>query len=97
VDPSDLLAERITALGARADGTARVAANGSRIEDPFDVLAGRDHVVALAARPSKFGQAARSGIDRAGQLGDANSADLFTEISREIDKQLWFDEAHLQA
>ena len=30
-------------------------------------------------------------------LGDAATADLFTEITREIDKQLWFVEAHLEA
>ena len=52
-DYSDLLAERITALGARADGTARVSANRSRIQEyPFDIAAGRDHVAAIVARRS---------------------------------------------
>jgi len=97
-DQSDLLAERITALGARADGTARTAAERSRLEEyPFQIADGSDHVGAVAARLAKFGETARSAIDRAGELGDADSADLFTEISREIDKQLWFVEAHLQA
>ncbi len=31
------------------------------------------------------------------ELGDMDSADMFTEISRSIDKHLWFVEAHLQA
>ena len=97
-DHSDLLAERITALGARADGTARVSANRSRIQEyPFDIAAGRDHVAAIAARLATFAGRARSAIDSADQLGDADTADIFTEISREIDKQLWFVEAHLQA
>jgi starvation-inducible DNA-binding protein len=29
-------------------------------------------------------------------LGDADTLDMFTEISRDIDKQLWFVEAHLE-
>jgi starvation-inducible DNA-binding protein len=39
----------------------------------------------------------RKGIDEATDLGDQDTADIFTEISREIDKQLWFVEAHIQA
>ena len=34
---------------------------------------------------------------RTDDLGDLNTADLFTEISRGTDKWLWFVEAHLQA
>lgn len=97
-DQSDLLAERITALGGRADGTARVAAAQSAIaEFPFDLKSGRDFVAAVADRLAAFGARARAAIDAATKLGDANTADLFTEISRETDKQLWFVEAHLQA
>ena len=44
-----------------------------------------------------FGKLARAGIDRADKLGDKDTADLFTEISRGVDKWLWFVEAHLQA
>jgi len=29
--------------------------------------------------------------------GDADTADLFTEVSRGLDKSLWFLEAHLQS
>jgi starvation-inducible DNA-binding protein len=94
----DLLAERITALGGRADGTARVAAAKSSLKEyPVDAATGPQHVAAVADRLAAFGKSARAAIDRAGALGDADTADLFTEISREIDKQLWFAEAHLQA
>lgn len=94
----DLLAERITALGGRADGTARIAgAQSSLKEYPLDIAAGAQHVAAVADRLAAFGKAVRAGIDRAAALGDADSADLFTEISRAIDKQLWFVEAHLQS
>ena len=41
---------------------------------------------ALAA----FGTAARKGIDQSNDLGDLDTADLFTEVSLGIDKWLWF-------
>ena len=44
-----------------------------------------------------FGKLARASIDQADTLGDKDTADLFTEISRGVDKWLWFVEAHLQA
>jgi starvation-inducible DNA-binding protein len=42
-----------------------------------------------------FGQSARQAIDEAAAYGDADTADLFTEIWRGIDHQLWFVESHL--
>ena len=30
------------------------------------------------------------------EMGDAGTADMYTEISRAIDKRLWFLEAHLE-
>jgi starvation-inducible DNA-binding protein len=97
-EQGDSLAERITALGGRADGTVRVAAASSALaEYPLAAEGGPAHVAAVADRLAAFGAAARERIDRAAALGDAGTADLFTEISREIDKQLWFVEAHLAA
>ena len=37
----------------------------------------------------------RQAIDIAARTGDTDTADLFTGISREIDKALWFLDAHL--
>jgi starvation-inducible DNA-binding protein len=48
-------------------------------------------------RLAAFGKSARKAINDANNLGDLDTADLFTEISRGIDKWLWFGEAHLQA
>lgn len=94
----DELAERITALGGVARGTARMSAEASSLtEYPDDIFNGMDHVEALVQRYAAFGREAREGIDKSGELGDANTADLYTEISRGIDKRLWFLEAHLQA
>jgi starvation-inducible DNA-binding protein len=94
----DSLAERITAFGGRPDGTVRVAAKTSALpEYPLGIVRGSEHVAAVADRLAAFGRTARARIDRAAALGDAGTADLFTEISRAIDKQLWFVEAHLAA
>jgi starvation-inducible DNA-binding protein len=94
----DLIAERIVQLGGIAEGTARVAASRSRLEEyPLDIADGSAHVEAVARALSTFGHAARSTIDEADELGDADTADMFTEVSRGIDKWLWFVEAHSQA
>lgn len=92
----DTLAERITALGGVADGRVQTTAKASNLyEYSLETKAGEDHLKALAAVLAQFGKAVRADIDRAAELGDASTADVFTEISRETDKQLWFVEAHL--
>src|SRR5438105_7317855 len=94
----DLIAERIVQLGGIAEGTARVAAERSRLEEyPLDIADGQAHVEAVAKALSTFGHEARKTIDQADELDDADTADIFTEISRGIDKWLWFVEAHSQA
>lgn len=94
---TDEQAERITALGGTALGTVRMAAAASDLEEyPTDILDGMDHVAALADRFASFCQTLRESIDKATELGDADTADLYTEISRTADKRLWFLEAHLQ-
>lgn len=93
----DLFAERITALGGLALGTARMAAAESTLpEYPFDVWDGKDHITALADRYAPYAKLLRDNIHITDDLGDADTADLYTEVSREIDKRLWFLEAHLQ-
>lgn len=95
---TDLIAERVTALGGTALGTARVVAqNSSLAEYPLEIFDGTAHVDALSTALADFGKNVRKGIDETDELGDKDTADLFTEISREIDKLLWFVEAHIQA
>lgn len=92
----DMVAERITALGGTALGTARIAAANSILpEYPADIVDGSEHIVALAERYALYASHLRSAIDTTGNQGDADTADLYTEISRDIDKRLWFLEAHL--
>ncbi|HKZ91932.1 MAG TPA: DNA starvation/stationary phase protection protein Dps [Candidatus Limnocylindrales bacterium] len=94
----DELAERVTALGGYATGTVRMAATASTLPElPTDITAGMDYVKAVAERLAAFTNSARQAIDETDKLGDADTADLFTEISRCADKYLYFLEAHLRA
>ena len=93
---SDMVAERITALAGTAMGTARMAASNSILpEYDFDAVGGMEHVAALADRYAAYAKHLREGIDQADEIGDMDTSDLYTEISRTIDKRLWFLEAHL--
>lgn len=95
---ADDIAERAVVLGGTAYGTVRVAAAKSRPpEYPLDIRSGREHVAALSSALAKFAASARAAIDSASTLGDADTADLFTEVSRGVDKLLWKVEAHAQA
>jgi len=93
---TDMIAERVTALGGTANGTARqVAATSTLAEYDLNATAGSEHVRTLASRLSRLAAAVRAAIDESTRLGDMSTADLFTEISRAADKDLWFLEAHL--
>lgn len=94
---TDLIAERVTTLGGTALGTVRLAAEKSTLaEYPHEITDGRDHVDALSGALADFGKKVRANIDDSDGLGDKDTADIFTEISRGIDKLLWFVEAHIQ-
>lgn len=94
---ADTLAERVTALGGTALGTARlVAASSALPEYDLDAVKGEEHIKALVRGLAKLANGAREAIDRTSQLGDQGTADVFTEIVRGADKDLWFLEAHLQ-
>jgi starvation-inducible DNA-binding protein len=97
-DAADLIAERAVQLGGVAHGTARIAAATSSIpEYDLNAVKGADHVHALVERLAKLANASRDAIDQADKLGDKATSDIFTEIVRATDKDLWFLEAHLQA
>jgi starvation-inducible DNA-binding protein len=94
----DQIAERIVQLGGVAEGTVRMAASRTRLaEYSPEISDGLAHVEGVARALSTFGQEARNTIYEADELEDADTADMFTEISRGIDKWLWFVEAHSQA
>jgi starvation-inducible DNA-binding protein len=94
----DVIAERVTALGGYAAGTARMAASSSSLpEYPKDAIDGRQHLEALIDRFSRYCTANRRALDAAQNEDDMATADIFTEVARAADKALWFLEAHLQA
>jgi starvation-inducible DNA-binding protein len=93
---SDLIAERAGGLGGTAYGTVQVAAERSfLVPYPLGIADEQEHVFAISGTLAVFGQSAREAIDQATTFGDADTADLFTEISRGIDHQLWFVESHI--
>lgn len=93
----DMIAERVTALGGVAKGTARMAAKNSRLpEFNVDTPDGMDAVEMIADRFAECGATTREAIDATDDLGDMGTSDLFTEVVRSIDKSLYFLEAHLQ-
>ena len=93
----DLIAERVVQLGGIAEGTVGIVAKRSSLIDyPLALSSGSEHVAALSDALAMFGRTARVGIEEMNELEDADSADILTEISRGVDKWLWFVEAHQQ-
>jgi starvation-inducible DNA-binding protein len=85
-DYVDDIAERAVQLGGVAEGTARVVAKRSTLREyPANAVGGHSHVDALAAALAAFGTAARKAINQGNELGDLDTADVVTEISRGID------------
>ena len=93
----DTMAERITQLGGTARGTVQEVGRETSLEPyPTDISAVADHIKALIDRYARFANSVRQNIDDTGEAGDPGTADLLTEVSRAVDKQLWFLEAHAQ-
>jgi len=85
------IAERIVQLGGRAEGTAHAVAGRSALDGHGLASAeGNSHIDALARRLTAFGRHARYASAQASELLDADTAAIFTEIARGIDKWLWF-------
>jgi starvation-inducible DNA-binding protein len=95
---SDLIAERARGLGGIAQGTIQVAAENSFLMPYTLAIADeQQHAFAVSGALAAFGQSVREASDLAADFGDMSTADLFTEISRGIDHQLWFVESHIVA
>ncbi len=97
-DYVDEIAERAVELGGTVEGTTRSVAKRSTLSEyPLQISTGKEHVAALTAVLGSFGKNVRAAIAEADRIGDADTTDLFTQISRGVDKWLWFVEAHSQA
>jgi starvation-inducible DNA-binding protein len=92
---TDKIAERAGTLGGAAEGTVQIAAERSFLKPyPLTVAGVKAHIAALTAVLASFGGAVRDATDESEQFGDVDTSDLFTEISRGIDLQLWLVESH---
>lgn len=95
---SDIIAERLVALGGQAYGTAREAAKRSSLSEyPLEITASADHVEAISSQLAAFGKTIRDSIETTADNGDPATSDVLTEVSRGIDKVLWFVESHRDA
>ncbi len=93
---ADSIAERMAQLGGSVPGTLQAAHAGTRLTPyPLDLSGEKAHTERVAAALAQFGESVRAAIDTFAAAGDAASADLATEISRGVDKDLWFVESHL--
>lgn len=93
---ADDIAERAMALGGQVAGTVQDASAKTILPPYPTAVAVMDHIRQMSDAMALFGRLSRSAIDRCLSFKDNGTADLYTEISRQIDKRLWFLEAHLQ-
>lgn len=92
----DEIAERTGALGGTAEGTVQTAAKKSFLKPyPLGIADSHAHIDALTSALAEFGKSVRKAIDESADFGDADTADLFTGVSRGIDQQIWLIESHL--
>jgi starvation-inducible DNA-binding protein len=92
---ADELAERAAQLGGEVHGTLRSGAAATSLREyPLTIGSGDEHVEAMAASLAAFGKNVRQAIDTAEKADDADTADIFVEMSRALDKMLWFVESH---
>lgn len=93
---NDLIAERAAQLGGAVFGTTQTVAKSTTMDPyPVDIFAVEDHIRALIDRFGTVANAVREAIDTADEAGDQDTADILTEVSRDLDKNLWFLESHL--
>ncbi len=94
---ADQIAEHIVQLDGMAEGTAHAVARRSSLNEYLLATAdGNGHVDALTATLAAFGKHVRYASEQATELKDVDTADIFTEIGRGIDKWLWFVETSQQ-
>lgn len=93
----DIIAERIAQLDGIALGTSQVVAKATSLDPyPTDIRKVPDHLAALAERYGRLANQVREDIDATDEAGDADSADILTAFSRDLDKNLWFIKSHLE-
>ncbi|WP_067623787.1 DNA starvation/stationary phase protection protein Dps [Alicyclobacillus acidiphilus] len=92
---TDTVAERVTALGGTAGLPVQSIATQTSLPK-WELQLSQDEKVirALADRWAVVANSAREAVVASADE-DPDTSDLFTEVSRQLDKDLWFLEAHL--
>tara|TARA_R110002124_G_scaffold90982_1_gene231833 strand:- start:22 stop:504 length:483 start_codon:yes stop_codon:yes gene_type:complete len=94
---ADLMAERAVILGGVAKGTVQTVTSETTLEPyPTDIVKIKDHIAELTDRFKLLGKCLREAVETAGEAGDEGTADLFTGVSRTVDKDAWFIGANAQ-
>jgi starvation-inducible DNA-binding protein len=97
LEQTDTIAERAVTLGGVANGTVREAAAKSGLKEAdLSASDGQSQLKWLVHNVAHHANALREAVQQAGDLGDDITVDMFTSLTRELDKDLWFLEAHLQ-
>jgi len=93
---SDVLAERAAQLGAVVEGTIQAVARDSRLPVyPLDLRQETDHLRALATALALFAASIRQASKDVDNTGDADTADIMTQVSRGADLLLWKVASHI--
>lgn len=94
----DTIAERMAALGGKVKGRVQDAAESTRLKPyPLDLTDGMEHVAALADSYGAFANEIRGDIDKLDEIDDQVTADILSQLTADVDKKLWFLEAHLRS
>lgn len=94
-EASDMIAERTVILGGQPHGSVQAVSKDTSLDEyPVEITDQSKHVDEVTSRLMAFGASLKEAIDDAGEIGDEDTADLFTEISRTVDKDAWFVGAH---
>lgn len=96
LNAQDMMAERAATLGGSAGMTVQDVSEKSTLPAwPMTIRQDTQVIRLLQERLGQVANEIRHDIEKAAEWGDADTADLFTEVSRQLDKDLWFVEAHV--
>ena len=93
LDYSDMIAERIVQLGGVAYGTSQIIPNETNLKPyPTNIVNVMDHLNELADRYAALANLVRQVVDK--ELADEGTINILEDASNDLDKYLWFIEAH---